>query len=216
MRVGIICEGSTDFVVLEALALNLLPADECVLLHPDFDKLQSTGDPTHAPGWQGVRKFLHTSGPALGLLVYDMLVIQVDASIRKLKELRLSMPEEEDAGPETLEALREHVESWAAGELPEGAVIVLPREELEAWLLAAHTNLKDVESIEDPAGELASRGFIKIKKGKLDKDSKVYRTLAVPLVKLAREQKKVRKLPELERFVGELRARSRKARSSRR
>jgi hypothetical protein len=64
MRVGIICEGPTDFVVLEALALELLPADECVLLHPDFDKLQSTGDPAHAPGWQGVRTFLQTSGPA--------------------------------------------------------------------------------------------------------------------------------------------------------
>jgi hypothetical protein len=216
MRVGIICEGSTDFVVLEALALDLLPADECVLLHPDFDKLQSTGDPSHAPGWQGVRKFLQTSGPALGLLVYDMLVIQVDASIRKLKELKLPLPEEDDAGPEALEALREHVESWATGELPESAVIVLPREELEAWLVAAHTNLKDVEAIEDPVGELTSRGLIKMKKDKPDKDSKVYRTLAVSLVKLAREPKKVRNMPELERFVGELRARSPKARSSRR
>jgi hypothetical protein len=216
MRVGIICEGPTDFVVLEALALELLPADECVLLHPDFDKLQSTGDRAHAPGWQGVRTFLKTSGPALGLLVYDLLVIQVDASIRKLKELRLPPPEDEDFGPEALAPLREHVESWADGELPESALIVLPREELEAWLVAAHTNLKEVEAMGDPAGELASRGLIKIKKGKPDKDSKVYRTLLPPLMKLARDAKKVRKLPELERFLGELRARSPKVRSSRR
>lgn len=215
MRVGIICEGATDFVVLEALALELLPADECVLLHPDFDKLQSTGDPAHAPGWQGVRKFLKTSGPALGLPVYDMLVIQVDASIRKLKELKLPLPEEEDAGPEALDPLREHVKGWAAGTLPDSAVIVLPREELEAWLVAAHTNLKDVEAIVDPAAELASRGLIKMKKHKPDKDSTVYQTLAAPLVKLARDTKKLRKLPELERFVGELRSHS-KARGARR
>jgi hypothetical protein len=216
MRVGIICEGSSDFAVLEALALELLPADECVLLHPDFDKLQSTGDPAHAPGWQGVRKFLLTSGPALGLLVYDLLVIQVDASIRKLKELRLPRPQEEEPGPEALDPLRAHVENWAAGHLPESSIIVLPREELETWLVAAHTHLKDVEAIEDPAGELASRGLIKMKKGKPDKDSEVYRTLAEQLVMLARDTKKVRKVPELERFVGELRVRSPRTRGSRR
>lgn len=178
MRVGIICEGSTDFVVLEALALELLPADECVLLHPDFDKLQATGQ---GSGWQGVRKFLQTSVLALAMSVYDVFVIQVDASIRKLKELGLP-----DA--ESLEPLREHVRGWAGGNLPRGSAIVLPREELEAWLLAAQ------------------------KKGKPAKDSSVYRKLVKPaLVKLALDKKKLRQVPELELFVEQLRTHRRRA-----
>lgn len=202
MRVGIICEGSTDFVVLEALALELLPADECVLLHPDFDKLQATGQ---GSGWQGVRKFLQTSALALAMSVYDVFVIQVDASIRKLKELGLP-----DA--ESLEPLREHVRGWAGGNLPRGSAIVLPREELEAWLLAAHTNLKNVEAIEDPAGELAARQLIGMKKGKPAKDSSVYRKLVKPaLVKLALDKKKLRQVPELELFVEQLRTYRRRA-----
>ncbi|MFL5344919.1 MAG: hypothetical protein ACJ8AT_08995 [Hyalangium sp.] len=211
MRVGIICEGSTDFAVIEALALDLLPADECVQLHPDFDRLRSTGDPAHAPGWQGVRTFLQTSGPALALPVYDVIVIQIDASIRKLKELRL--PRTDDVGPVSLEPLYEHVASWATGGLPASAVITLPREELEAWLVAANTNVKDVEALEDPAGELVSHGLIGIRKNKPDKDAQIYRKLVVPLVRLARDPKKVRKVPELERFVGKLRIRAREVRS---
>jgi len=213
MRVGVICEGSTDFVVIEALALELLSADECVLLHPDFDKLRSTGDPTHAPGWQGVRKFLQTSGPALFLGVYDVIVIQVDASIRKLKELKLPGLEGEENG---LESLQTHVESWAVEGLPESAIITLPREELEAWLLAAHTHVKDIELVGDPAGELVARGLIGMKRGKPDKDAKVYRQLAAPLVKFARDVRNVRKVPELEKLVGRFLAESRKARGAKR
>lgn len=216
MRVGIICEGPSDFVLLEALALDLLPADECVQLHPDFDKLQSTGDPSHAPGWHGVRAFLQSSGPALALPVFDVLVIQVDASIRKLKELKLHQPDEADQ-LESLEPLCDHVKSWAPGGLPESAVIALPREDIEAWLVAAHTKIKDVESLENPAAELAAQGIVETtKKGRPSKDPKVYRKLAVPLVKLARDAKKVRSVPELERFANKLRARARKVRGSKR
>lgn len=216
MRVGIVCEGSTDFVVLEALALDLLSADECVLLHPDFDRLRASGDAAHAPGWQGVRTFLRTSGVALGLLVYDVIVIQVDASIRHLRELKLSPSSVPEGSVDPLNPLREHVRTWAGGGLPESAVIVLPREELESWLVAAHTNLKDIEAIADPAGELASRGLIGIKRGKPDKDARLYRTLAPPLVTLARESKKLGKVPELERFVSDLRAHAPRTRRSRR
>jgi hypothetical protein len=216
MRVGIICEGSSDFVLLEALALDLLPADECVQLHPDFDKLRATGDSSHAPGWQGVRRFLQTSGPALALAVYDVIVIQVDASIRKLREFKLPQPEEREGEPHSLEALCDHVKSWATDGLPESAVIALPREDIEAWLVAAHTRVKAVESLGNPASELAAHGIIGTVNGKPNKNSEVYRALAVSLVKLARDSKKVRAVPELERFANKLRARARKVRGSKR
>ncbi len=211
MRVGIICEGPSDFVLLEALALDLLPADECVQLHPDFDKLQPSS------GWQGVRKFLQTSGPALALAVFDVIVIQVDASIRKLRELGLPQPEAQTDELEPLDPLCAHVKGWATGGLPESAVIALPREDIEAWLVAAHTKVKDVESLEKPADELAAQGIVETtKKGKPSKDPVAYRALAVPLVKLARDAKKVRAVPELERFANKLRSRARKVRGSKR
>lgn len=216
MKVGIICEGSSDFVLLEALALDLLPADECVQLHPDFDKLRATGDSSHAPGWQGVRKFLQTSGPALALAVYDVIVIQVDASIRKLRELKLPQPEALEGEPEPLDALCDHIKSWATDGLTESAVIALPREDIEAWLVAAHTRVKDVEALGNPASELATHGIIGTVNGKPSKNAEAYRELAVPLVKLARDAKRVRAVPELERFANKLRARARKVRGSKR
>ena len=217
MRVGIICEGSSDFVLLEALALDLLSADECVQLHPDFDKLKATGDSSHAPGWQGVRKFLQTSsGPALALAVFDVIVIQVDASIRKLRELKLPQPEEWADEAEPLDALCDHVKSWATDGLPESAIIALPREDIEAWLVAVHTRIRNVESLGNPAGELVAQGIIETVNGKPNKRAEAYRALAVPLVKLARDAKKVKAIPELERFVNKLRARARKVRGSKR
>src|SRR6266540_2889075 len=128
MRVGIICEGSTDFAVLESLALELISADECILLQPDFDKLRG-GDTTFGPGWQGVRKFLQTSAPGLAIGTFDVVVVQVDASIRNTDAIkRLDLPAPSADEPE-LSALCSHVKSWAKGGLPSSAVVALPREE---------------------------------------------------------------------------------------
>jgi hypothetical protein len=204
MRVGVICEGSTDFAVIEALALELMPADECVQLHPNFDRLRA-GETSAGTGWQAVRKFLRNAGPALGLGVYDALIIQVDASIRFTGELaNAKLRASRDGEPELL-PLCEHVRSWAEGGLPEGAVIALPREDLESWLLAAHTNLKHIETQADAAEELAVRRLIaRTKSGAPDKDAKRYRALSVALTELAKEPRKRRQVAELDRFVDKL------------
>jgi hypothetical protein len=213
MRVGVICEGSTDFAVIEALAIALAAADECVLLQPDFDRLRA-GESSAGTGWQAVRKFLRRSGPALGLGVFDVLVIQVDASVRLLGEvagagLRPPGEDEPDLAP-----LCEHVRSWAGGRLPEGAVIALPREELESWLLWAQTNLKHVEAHADPAEELAARGLLaRTKKGAPDKDAARYRELSATLTRRAKQAQERRHVAELDRFVGKLLALSRAPRS---
>jgi hypothetical protein len=213
MRVGIICEGSTDFAVIEALALTLMPADECVLLHPDFDRLRA-GDTSAGTGWQAVRKFLRKNGPALGLGVYDALIVQVDASIRFTTELtkaglRACIEDEPELGP-----LCEHVRSWAGGALPEGTIIALPREDLERWLLFAHTNLKEVEDAKDPAEELAARGIIpRTKEGTPDKNATRYRELSGALTRIAQQPRKRRQVAELDRFVDKLHTLARRIRT---
>lgn len=81
----------------------------------------------------------------------------------------------------------------------------LPREDLESWLLAAHTNLKRVETLEDPAEELAARQLIaRTKKGAPDKDARRYRALSAGLIQLAKQPKKRREIAELDRFVDKL------------
>jgi hypothetical protein len=201
MRVGIICEGSTDFAVLEALALRVAGASECKLLQPDFDRLRHR-EATPGPGWQGVRRFLRTSGPALFLGVYDAIIIHVDASVRHDPEIaaRLEKSAKED---NELEPLCRHVKGWA-GKLPDAAVIVLPREELESWLLAAHTAIKDVEAVADPAEVLAGRGIIPRRNGEPDKTEEQYRELATSLVRLAQNRKRLAGVPELGRFLFKL------------
>lgn len=125
MRVAVICEGATDFAVLEALALTLVPADECVQLHPSFDRLRA-GDTSIGTGWQAVRKFLRQAGPALGLGLYDVIIVQVDASIRFTGELAKAKLRAAAEGEPELLPLCEHVRTWVGGDLPEGAVIASP------------------------------------------------------------------------------------------
>lgn len=209
MRVGIICEGSTDFAVLEQLVVAVVGADQCVMLQPDFDRLRRR-EAAPGPGWQGVRKFLQTSAPALAIGALDLVVIHVDASIRNLDEIKkIKLPAPEDDGNE-LDPLCDHVKSWATGGLPDNAVVVLPREDLETWLLAAHTNLKDVESIDAPAEELAVRKLIERRRdGSVEKSPARYAELASPLLRLASDPKRRVRVAELDRFIGKLLAQKR-------
>lgn len=210
MKVGIICEGPTDFAVLEALALDLIDAQQCILLQPDFDRLR-TGDSSAGGGWQNVRKFLQSSSVGLAIDKFDIVVIQVDASIRKnLKKLRAS-----SAGEPELASLCDHVKGWAEDGLPASAVIALPREDIEAWLLAATTQVKNVEENEDPVVELSNRGIVgRRKDGTADKSAESYRQLSKALIRLAKERKERARVPELDRFVSKLESRARAAKKA--
>ena len=83
-------------------------------------------------------------------------------------------------------------------------MIVLPREEMESWLLAAHTGVKNVEAVADPASALADRGIIPRRDGKPEKTEEHYRELATSLVRLAQNRKRLTAVPELGRFLFKL------------
>jgi hypothetical protein len=221
MRVGIICEGRTDFVVLRSVCRDVLGRDGLVveLLQPDFDALQrnnemgAEGDPRPpGTGWQGVRAFLAATQNSLSATVHDLIVVHVDADIRKLPAITSKLIAVHSS-PE-LEPLCNHIKSWSRQTLPDSVIIVLPRESTESWLLAANTNRHDVKVIDDPAEALHNAGLIGVKAGSVYKTSTIYETLALRLADLVSNKRMLRRVPELERFVGKLQARAAAVRRS--
>jgi hypothetical protein len=199
LRVGVICEGITDYVVLGEVVKTQRSVDRLTLLQPPRDRLTGPG-----PGWQGVRQFLKTEGAGLDIGVHDLVVVHVDADIRTDPAIsrQLSVDEED---PGSLERLCDHVKSWFVGGVSANAVIVLPREATDAWLLAAHTNIVRPETVEDPSAVLAERGLIGQRDGRPLKSAEDYRQLSQALVRLIR-RRRTAKLPELERFLRKLQA----------
>lgn len=205
MRVGIICEGSTDYAVLERLVKELAREPQLVIspLQPNFDALRQ-GRMSQGTGWQAVRKYLRSPAFPVTVASYDVIVVHVDADVRDEPEIRghLSL---DDAEGDELSALCTHIKSWMAGGVPSSAIITIPREATEAWLLAAHTRRKNVESIEAPARSLADAGLLATTERGLEKSPVRYAELAEALVRVLGDARTLRQLPELGRFLGKAR-----------
>jgi hypothetical protein len=208
MRIGIVCEGPTDYVVLSAVCRAALGGRDhsFTLLQPAFDLLKR-GDPqAKGPGWQGVRAFLQQTGTSLGASVQDLLVVHLDADIRHLPEVHKHLGLE--GTDDDLSPLCDHIKSWVPGPVPEKLVIVIPREATEAWLVAAHTKRHDVEAISRPVDVLQDAGLVGGAPGKPEKRSPVYEQLAGGLAALLGNKRRMAEVPELGRFLGKLHARA--------
>ena len=205
MRVGIVCEGVTDFAVLKAIAEAVLVGRQPTfsLLQPDHDRVRRPGEPPVAGGWQTVRSFLKAGNAQLSLARIDVVIVQVDASVRLEGEVVRRLASDE------LEGLCDHVKEWIGDPIPASVVITLPCEEIETWLVAVHTRRKGVEAIDDPAGALVEEGLIGTRNGRPDKKSADYSRLSEPLKHRVGEKRWLRSVPELERLCSKLRARVR-------
>jgi hypothetical protein len=214
MRIGIVCEGSTDFAVLRGVCTEILGRKDLSisLLQPRFDALAGRAGGAPGPGWQGVRSFLRQAGPRLGAAPQDVIVVHVDADIRHLPEIKKQLGESADG--EDLAPLCDHVKSWMAGSVPESVVIVLPREAIEAWLCAVATRRADVERIEKPAEDLRSAGVLGTRGEVAEKLASTYAMLAERLGPLLRDRRALSKVPELARFAGKLAVRAKSVRSA--
>jgi hypothetical protein len=211
VRVGIVCEGSTDFAVLRVLCGELLGTTDLfvTLLQPRFDALAGRAGGAPGPGWQGVRAFLQQTGGKLAAAGQDVIVVHVDADIRHLPEVEKLLRESEDG--EELGSLCDLVKTWMPGGVPASVVIVLPREATEAWLCAVASTIHraDVEDIRKPADALRDAGVVGDLGGTAEKRALQYAALAAGLGALLRDRRKLAKVPEMERFVGKLAARAR-------
>jgi hypothetical protein len=206
VRVGVVCEGSTDAVVLRAIVRAL-----CAPQDPLFSVLQppvSASGHVGLGGWQAVRSFLRGPPAYLAAARLDMIVVHVDADIRGDPEVAPYLVPEE--GDEDLDPLCRHVKLWMTGGVLDSMVIVLPRESTETWLLSATTNRKNVEAIPHPVEALVEVHALAAAKGKGAKVAAAYEEMVKPLLPKLGKPKELAAIPELERFVGKVRARIRR------
>lgn len=191
MRVAIVCEGSSDYPILKSIVEIVLgqPATFSAI-QPDFDAL-ARRDPVPGPGWHGIRDFLARPDLDVAAGIHDLIVVQVDADVGSSREiagtLRVATDEEDD-----LEPLCELVKSWVKRALPASAVITLPKQSTETWLVAAHTRRTTVEDITNPAQVLLDNGLIEATtKGKPDKAAHKYEELSRALNPLIADSRKL-------------------------
>lgn len=211
MRIAAIIEGPTDKVIIECVLVHVLKQDSLAIttLQPQFDALLVKQPGVRAPGWQGVRGFLQSEEFELAQQLFDLVIVHIDASVRKLPDVRNLLLKGEDE----LDGLCRVVKSWANAAPAANCVIVLPREEIESWLLAAHSHAKRIEQIADPLSRLREVGLVGEGKGK---SSVKYRELCRALPSVIDDADQLARIPELERFVGKIRSfRSRHRKQSR-
>lgn len=193
MRVGIVCEGRTDFVVLEQVLLAVFGPCEITTLQPMRHQL----DPTRwsEAGWKKVQSWCKARGAAgiadeMTIGEIDVLVIHVDGDVCGKEDLPNSRPD-----------LCSHVQHQWIGSpsTPRGVVICIPAMASDTWLAAAiHPSLAcpELEAEPDVVGRLQGSG---IRKNQYDYRAHAAKVRdAVPALR--------RTLPELERFVRKLEA----------
>ncbi|AUX40568.1 uncharacterized protein SOCE26_019690 [Sorangium cellulosum] len=202
MIIGIVCEGSSDFPVLEAVVEAALgDGHEVRYLRPETDALFRPG------GWTAVKAWCeeHASWLSDFMTVgnIDLLIIHVDADVRRhVPELK------KKKGEPTTQDLCDTIKGWL--KLRQSAkgrrvLIVIPAQATEAWLVAAQGGATpDLEKEAKPVTRLVQRKLVSTIGGKPDKSPAVYRDLATPLRSHAAELRGV--LRELDHFMGKLEA----------
>ncbi len=185
LRVGIIGEGKTDFLLLEAIVRAL---------HPNIEVVPLFRDNTQPPsGWGGVRAWCRENHDQLELVMrgvvgreLDLLVIHVDCSMAYNV---LDVPPCPPASA-TADRLRElMVSDWLAlPERPAFLVLATPAQSSDAWVVAtldpAFANLDGIKC--DPAAEdeLIQRRICRRRDGEVKKPARVFAPLAARVVEL--------------------------------
>ena len=208
LRVGIIAEGKSDWLVLEAMMRKLHPDIAFLRLRPDLTLASMSPH-----GWKGVRAWCREFGPKLETFMkgikgqeLDLLVIHTDCSMAHNEGAERPCPPSSD----TANALREIlVTKWLGlPERPRFVIVTNPSKSTDAWVVAAleppYRHLATIECAPGVEGELVSRRLLRKKDGEVKKPEVRYTPLAAEVV---------RRLPQVlthctqaNRFVEEFRS----------
>jgi hypothetical protein len=205
IRVGIVAEGPSDWMVLEELILSVEPDAEFVHIRPDM-----TLDSGSAHGWKGVRAWCRDMGPRLeafltGIPEYSihLLVVHVDCSMAHNVGASYPCP----PADATSKALREVVVDWLQRpSLPGFVILATPSQSSDTWVVAALDPPYEGSSVlECDLGverELVRRRLLRLRDGEVKKQATRYR----PLVKqmAGRIGEVCATCPEAGRFRAEL------------
>jgi hypothetical protein len=152
LSIGLVAEGTTDFVIIEAAIKACLKKPFVLtLLQPEATRPEMQG------GWGGVYKWCRASA-ARGytplesdptLACFDLIIIHIDADVAEDSYLDIlsdiptdvsSLPCTKPCPPPeaTVEALKTVVLSWLrSGPLGTKTILCIPSKATEAWLAAA-------------------------------------------------------------------------------
>ena len=152
MNIGTVVEGETDYLLLEAIILELFPTARLLPIQPT--------EPGKG-GWRDVQKWCQETwqrpGASLDQIIsgqtgpkLDLLIIHVDADIARQSDSDLqknvTSPITDVLQPcppsvETVDKLKQVVARWLnfanLNELPKEVVLAIPSQDSENWLFAA-------------------------------------------------------------------------------
>lgn len=139
-RIGMICEGPTDRVILEAILDRYADDYEAIPIQPPVSAVGGGDAGPFGGGWKGIRTWCQqeTTGGNLNILTenFDLIIIQIDADVlhdTEVNEILPCPPPESRAN-----AMRRLIYRWLGLDmLPEKIICCVPTMTSETWSLVA-------------------------------------------------------------------------------
>ncbi len=198
LRIAMVVEGPTDFIVLDAVISSLLPDREIELqsLQPEFSAAFQVQPGPTGLGWPGVYRWCaQVTNEAQGRVsdsslfaFHQILVVQVDADVAGMtyqngwiEDPTGDLPCEKPCPPPTAttDALRQVVLRWLGEPVaPLRCVLCTPSKSIETWVMAAlfpankEVAKKNWECRANPESQFATLP----KAGRIRKDTEDYRS----------------------------------------
>lgn len=183
---GIVCEGQSDFAILDRVLRKLWPdVDDVLLLQPILDSLGHAQGRSGASGVQAwcernANKLPTVIDPGIGPPL-DLLVVALDADAAIASGV-----EDPPASLSAYDASRlcKTMRGWLGKPLPRQLIITIPAMAIEAWVVAAlYKQPAKPETLLVPAKVLVEKGRLVMDKRpkrqhKVIKPPAVYRELA--------------------------------------
>ena len=186
IRVGIVAEGSTDFLVLEAIMKTVTSDIEFEHIHPAPAVSSRLGN-----GWRGVKAWCEENGPEIEAYLtgvrsrpLNLLVIHADCSMADKFGADRPCPPAAD----TALALKEVIEkTWLGRDpAPDFVILAIPAMSSDAWIVAAfeepYPNLPSIECDKGVEDEFVRRKIfrrrtdVRMRNGRKVKESRVQKT----------------------------------------
>jgi hypothetical protein len=183
LRVGIVAEGRSDWLVLEEVMKSVHPEIEFVPLQPEQTLFSGIGQ-----GWKGVRAWCRENGHQLESIMQvlmdepiQILVIHADCSMADKEEIHHPCP---PASNTALDLAKVIETKWLGREpIPDFVLIVTPAQSSDAWVVATldppYANLSGIECDKGAEDELTRRRLLERKSdGRANKNYEKYKSLA--------------------------------------
>lgn len=205
LTIGVVAEGPTDYVIIEALIQKFVPGEHnFLLLQPEGSATAGFG--TRGGGWPGVQRFCELIPSEFGGLQafmskttphMDILVIHLDGDVAREKGIACFVE-----GPDiiqTSENLKEKILGWLKADRSDQQVVFcIPFDNSETWVLCAFDVNTDyhnppehfLEWLEKPEWIISHQAYRKPKRilkrdsgtGKPKKSQRKYSEEIVPVI----------------------------------